>query len=356
MKFKNLICQWTEKIQNLIFRYWKILLIIPTLFVTLPIGLNLIKAKSKKQTFKTITVKKKDIVQTISASGKIKADEEVTLKFQTSGRLAWVGVKEGDKVKKWQAIASLDKRELEKNLKKELLDYMNERWDFEQTTLDDYRDQALTETIRRVKEKAQFDLDKTVLDVEIADIALKYATLVTPIEGIVTKIEAPFPGVNITPATAEFVISNPNSLIFSANVDEVDIGKIKPGQEAKIVLDAYPNETIETQVKEISFTATTTTGGGTAFEVKFPLPPNTPDEKFKLGMNGDIEIIVSKKENPLVIPQEAVKEKNGRQIVTILENKKQREVEVEIGLETDTEVEIISGLNENQKVIISEKE
>jgi len=114
-------------------------------------------------------------------------------------------------------------------LKQKLLDYMNERWDFEQTTLDDYQDAALTETIRRTKEKSQFDLNRVVLDVEIADIALKYATIFAPIPGIVTKAGSPFPGVNVTPVSAEYIISNPDALVFSAKVDEVDIGKIRQG-------------------------------------------------------------------------------------------------------------------------------
>jgi len=51
-------------------------------------------------------VKKKDLLESVSASGKVEAEEEAVLTFQTSGRLAWVGVKEGDRVEQWQAIAS----------------------------------------------------------------------------------------------------------------------------------------------------------------------------------------------------------------------------------------------------------
>lgn len=325
-----------------------VLVVVLTIF-----GFQSAKGKTKKHSLKTAKAVKKDLLQTVSASGKIKADEEVTLKFKTSGRLAWVGVKKGDKVKKWQAIASLDKKELKKNLKKELLDYMDERWDFEQTNLDDYRDSVLTETIRRVKEKSQFDLDKTVLDVELADIALKYSLLITPINGIVTKVEAPYAGVNITPATAEFVISNPDKLIFSANIDEVDISKVKVGQSAFLVLDAYPEEKIKAKVSKIGFSSTTTTGGGTAFPVEFKLGPNTEDEKFKLGMNGDTEIIISQKKKVLTIPFEAVRENNDNTYVYVLKGKKPEKKQVKIGFSNDVDTEILSGLAENEMVVIS---
>jgi len=98
-------------------------------------------------------------------------------------------------------------------LEQELLDYMNERWDHEKTTEEDYKDQALTEIIRIAKEKAQFDLDRTVLDVEIQNIALKYSTLISPIEGIVTKTDFPQAGVNVG-ITDKIVISNPKKACF----------------------------------------------------------------------------------------------------------------------------------------------
>lgn len=298
-------------------------------------------------------VTREDLKLTVSASGKIKSKEEATLKFQTSGNLVWVGVKKGDKVTKGQAIASLDKNELEKKLKQELLDYTNERWDYDQVKKDTYKDQVLTDTIKRIQEKGGFDMERTVLDVEIADIALKYATLITPIDGIITEIESPYSGVNIL-YTSRFVVSNPDKLIFAADIDEADIGKIKIGQKAEITLDAYPEEKIEGLVDQIDFTAVTTSGGSTAYRVEFLLPKNTEDQKFKIGMNGDAEVIITEKNNVKVIPVEAVKEKDDQKLVQILENQKPKELVITTGLESDSKVEILDGLKENQKVVVKD--
>ena len=90
--------------------------------------------RSKKED--SVSVKRGDLKQELTISGTVDAEEKVTLRFKTSGRLSWVGVKEGDYVKKYQAIASLDQRELKKTLQKELNDYMNERWDFDQSQED----------------------------------------------------------------------------------------------------------------------------------------------------------------------------------------------------------------------------
>jgi HlyD family secretion protein len=316
------------------------------------IGFKAVLGNNKTEQYKLAKVQKQNLIQTVSASGKVSSEEIANLRFQTSGRLAWIGVKKGDKVKKWQAIASLDKRELEKRLKQELLDYMNERWDFEQTTLDDYKDQALTETIRRAKEQAQFDLDRVVLDVEIADIALQFSTLITPIDGVVVSVAAPHPGINITPATAEIVVANPDKMILVANIDEVDIGRIFQGQKTLVLLDAYPEEELELTVKKIGFDATTTAGGGTAFPVEFSLPPYQ-GEKFKLGMNGDVEVIVSEANDVLTVPFETIKEDNKGSFVYVLKDGRPEKKRVEIGFSNDIDTQIKSGLNENDEVVVS---
>lgn len=315
------------------------------------------QAKKEPQ-YELTSVKKGKIDQTVSASGKIQTGKEVTLQFQTSGKLAWVGVKEGDKVNQWQAVAGLDVVELEKKLKKELNDYLNERWDFDQSredyliTTDDLEKYTLTNAVRRILEKNQFDLNNTVLDVEIAHLAVDLATLVSPIEGIVTKMESPVAGVNTTPTISRIIISAPEEVYFEANIDENDVGQIKASQKAKLFLDAYPEEEFSSEVKEVSFVAVKTSGGGTAFPTKIYLDLPNNEEKFKIGMNGDVEIIIAQKENILHLPLEAIKKEKGKKYVRVLENGEIKDIEVKTGLETDTKVEIVEGVEEGEEVII----
>jgi RND family efflux transporter MFP subunit len=309
----------------------------------------------KKSQIQTALVERKSLTQTISASGTVTAEEKVDLKFQTSGLLSWVGVKEGDYVKKWQTIAQLDKRELQKTLDKYLRDYSSQRNDFEETWRVTYQghspSDALTDTVKRILEKNQWDLDKAVLDVELKDIALKFATLTTPIEGIVTHIDAPIAGINITPATAVFTIAKPEPMIFEAQVDEIDIGKVKTDQKVKISLDAYPDETFPGIINQILFDSIATKGGGTAFKVKVKLPENT-DLRFKNGMNGDMEIVINQQENILSVPNAAVFYKNGSPYVKLLEKGKIQERPAKIGLETEQYTQILDGLKENDRVVL----
>ncbi len=233
----------------------------------------------------------KDEIEPLVLAGTVQAEDEVELRFRTSGQLAWVGVEKGDKVKKGQAIARLDKRELEKRFQKELNNYLDDRWDFEQTHHDyqvEKEQDLITDEIKRILEKAQFDLDNAVLDVEIRNLALKFATLTTPIDGIVVDLDQAFSGVNVTPAGATFTIADPNSVYFLAEAGEEEVVKIKPGMKGTIFLDAYPDEQFESEVVSVDF-APLSGSRTTRYGIKLLLPDNQ-DLHFRLEMGGEVEI------------------------------------------------------------------
>lgn len=283
----------------------------------------------------------------------IKSQSQVDLKFQTSGQLTWVNVQEGDFVKKWQAIAGLDQQELKKNLQKYPLDFSKERADFDEDLKVTYLDKVLTDTISRILQKNQYDLDKAVLDVELKDIALKYSTLISPLAGIVTHIDVPLAGVNITPAAAVFTVADPDHLEFEAIIDEVDIGLIKLSQSARLTLDAYPDEIINLTVDSINFNSSLDSSGSTVFLVKFRVE-NNPEQKFKLGMNGEVTITVAEKANVLAVPLSSILE-NGTATVQLVKDNTLINQTVALGISSDDLVEITSGLSENQTIVVSKK-
>lgn len=297
---------------------------------------------------------------TLSVSGVIKAEKQADLVFQSGGRLAWVGVKKGDWVKQWQGIASLDQRTVQKNLEKELNDYLKIRWDFQDNreiynvTTDNLDGYTLTPAVRRLLEKSQFDLNNAVVDVEIQAVAKEFSGLSSPFAGLVADLKFPDAGVNLTTGTLVATIIDPNSTYFEAQVDEIDIAKVRIGAPVKLVIDAYPEESIETKVVDIDFAPISLSGGGTGYAVKIGLPPQTDDLRHKLGMNGDAEITVVKLENVLILPQEAVSQKDGQWFVKVRQGKQVVERKISIGWETEDKMEIVSGLAANDKVVVNE--
>ena len=310
--------------------------------------------------YETATAQVKNLTKTLEVSGEVNAGQKAVLKFQTAGKLAWVGVSAGDQVKKYQAIASLDKSILERNVRKALSDYLHQRWDFDQirennqVTTDNYDDYSFTNTIERLIEQEQFLLDKTVTDVEIYDITQKLATLISPIAGIVTDIDTPVAGVNVT-VTDAIDIVDPQTLYFQVEIDETDIGQIHTGQKAQIILEAYPDEPIDSEVTWIDFAASTSDSGSTVFLAKLKLPPSD-SLKFRLGMTGDATITLEEKSDVLSIPLDALQEQAGQTKAQVLENKRVIPTDIETGLETDEDIEVISGLKEGTVVITGEKE
>lgn len=348
---------------NFIKKRFKLLIILSVVILAVFIVYPKISKGQNGKKQESAKVARGNLEEKLTISGSIDAEEKVTLRFQTSGRLAWVGVKEGDYVKKYQGIASLDQRELEKTLKKKLLVYMNERWDFEQGQDDKsvrgrylYQVPGLTDAERRVLEKSQFDLDSTVLDVEIAALVKEYAFLWTPIEGIVTKIMASYAGVNITPATSEFDVVNPKTVFFTATADQTEVVKLKEGMVGDLVLDAYPDATISGVIKNISF-GPKSGETGIVYSIKFIFNEDNLDYHYRLGMAGDLSFSTKRKDDVLYLPSKFVKEeksvdsgKAGKKYVQIKIKGKLEKVYVETGMETDEDIEIANGINEGEVV------
>lgn len=319
--------------------------------------------RSKLTEVKTTIVSRQNLTETISSSGEIKARKSAKLQFNTPSKIVWLGVEKGNQVKKWQSLASLDQRILNKNLKKKLLAYMNERWDFEQTD-DDYHidgkklDQVtLTDAEKRIVEKAQFDLDSSILDVEISSLTLNEANLISPIAGTVTAIENMTVGENLTAlglSSSYIKIVDLTSLYFEAQVDEVDYAKIHLDQKVSIALDAFPEKTFEGTVSFISKEGIKTLTGGIIFPIEISL--NLNNEGLALNLSGDAEFILNQKQAVLVIPREFVKAKNGDSIVWIKENNRLVAKKVNTGFTSLTQTEILEGLNENQEVVLVKNE
>ncbi|MDD4135490.1 MAG: efflux RND transporter periplasmic adaptor subunit [Candidatus Shapirobacteria bacterium] len=311
-----------------------------------------IKFNSKTETI--INPKRETIKDEITLTGSVDAALKSDLRFQTSGQLAWVGVKIGDKVKKYQAIASLNKEELKKQLQIDFNNYKTAASNFYDKT-DEYKDSVLTTEVRRILDRNQNTLDNSVINYELQDLAIKYATLVSPIAGIVTNIDQPSNGVNVTPSSATFSIIDPNSIYFKSKIDQEDVPKIKVGDKATIKLDSFSDQTFESQITHIAFTPVSGESS-TVYEIRLNLPTdNNNDLKYRIGMDGDVSIPLKIVENALTVPTDSLHQENDQYYVLVKEIDKSNLIKkyVKTGIETDTIVEILEGLSENDQIVIA---
>jgi RND family efflux transporter MFP subunit len=298
-----------------------------------------------------------EIKDQLTLSGSIYSDQVAIVKFQNSGKLNWVGVKVGDRVKKWQVLATLDSTELKKSLQTQFNNYREELSQFNdvQFTYKKTREDFLvTDTIQRILDRTQYSLENSVITYEIADMAIKESRLFTPIEGIVVAIDQPLPGVNITPATATITIINPNSLYFGAQVDQQEVIKLIQGQEAVITLDSFDKNEIQSKLNYIAFTPVAGQSS-TVYEIRFTLPLENQNLNYRLGMDGDVTILIKDKNDILTIPIEAINDDNGQIYVWLKINDKIERRDIKTGIETDTKVEILEGLTQNDQVVIKKR-
>lgn len=312
-------------------------------------GLYVRSRESDKKT-QTAKATRGEIVESVSTSGKVAASQIANLTFQTGGKIAWVAVKEGDSVKRGQGIAGLDTVILNATYQQSLNNYRNLQAALE-NVLDQVKNHAGDETFaqKATRTSAEVARDNAYDATVAAKHALYLATITSPFIGIVVEANPPFPGINVTPGTASYIIVNPASLYFEAEVEESDLPRIKIGQDVEINLDAYKDKKFTGKITFIGLVGITSETGGNAYKVKISLSRGKEDG-FSVGMRGDSDIIIGRKQDVLKIPQAAViLDGNKTYVERIIDTKKEK-VEVALGAESDDEVEIISGLNENDTI------
>jgi HlyD family secretion protein len=133
-------------------------------------------------------------------------------------------------------------------------------------------------------------------------------------------------------------------------VDEIDIPKVKTGQEAIITLDALPDAEFIGEVTTI-FPLPKEVGGVVLYDVKikFDVPEGSG---IRVGMSAEADIVLAKRSNVLLIPDRAIEEdEEGRTIVKVMVGEEIEERPVEIGISDGFDTEIISGLREGEVVI-----
>ncbi|MEW6447301.1 MAG: HlyD family secretion protein [Bacillota bacterium] len=141
-----------------------------------------------------------------------------------------------------------------------------------------------------------------------------------------------------------------NLRLASFNVSEVDIPKIKVGQKATITVDALPDKTFTGKVVGIDRTGTVNSGV-TSYPVTVQF--DTPTDEVLPNMAANASIITETRDNVLLIPSSSVKTVQGETVVTVLKSGQVEQRPVVLGLYSDTQVEVVDGLAENDEVVVS---
>lgn len=304
--------------------------------------------------------------------GTIKQHEPTEVKPKIDGTLAKIYVDEGDKVKKGQKLFSITNDNIEQNIEKQQLSLEQAKLDYASIT-----DQINDLIVRS-------PIDGTVMEQNMDEGDIVQDTSSSGSSGSSQSSSS---------SGVAAVIADFSSMSVVISVDELDVNKIKTGMPAKLTAEAVPGKTFNGVVEQIAEQGVNQNNTAT-FDVTIKLKK---DPELKVGMTMDAELTVAKAENVLMLPINAIQQRDGKSYVLTADNNTsgsssnnnlQRSdtrrtlgqsnqasnfnsgdytsnnigksssrmqgklVEVQTGLSNDDYIEIKSGLNEGDQVII----
>jgi HlyD family secretion protein len=382
--------------------------------ILLPIVIVLIifAVIGKKQGWfgKALTVKvavenaeKRVIVETITANGKIQPEKEVKISPDVSGEIVELTIKEGDNVEKGQLllrikpdnyISQRDKSlaeissarsrlaQSEAQLTQSELAFNRNKQLYEQQTISksDFEQAQATYTIAKATvDAAKFAIVSGEASVKDANENLLKTSIYAPMTGTVSMLLVELgervAGTNLMAGTELMRVANLSRMEAQVQVNENDIPRVKLGDTALIEVDAYLDQKFKGIVTEIANSAKTTGVSAdqvTNFDVKILLIADSykklvdagDKNPFRPGMSASVDIRTQSKFDVLTVPIQSVttrtdttktsgtvSSKDIRTIVFITDGKYALAKDVKTGIQDNSFIEILSGVNVNDRVI-----
>ena len=257
------------------------------------------------------------IATTISATGSLEPVDQVEVGTQVSGDISKIYVDFNSKVSKGMVIAELDKSKLKATLTQAEIAYKSAETDFKykESTFNRVKKLSESNSASAVElETAEYNMNSAKLAVERsqnevnqAKLNLSYATIRSPIDGVVLK-RAVEVGQTVAASMSTptlFVIAKDLSQMkVMADVDEADIGQVKAGQRVEFTVDAFQDDKFKGTVQEVRLSPTTTSNVVTYTVV---ISAENPDQKLLPGMTATCTIVTQEIEDAVAIPVKALK-------------------------------------------------
>lgn len=198
---------------------------------------------------------------------------------------------------------------------------------------------------------AQASVEQARAALNLAQAQLEKAALRAPFDGVVTTVLAN-PYDQVSSLTPILILADLSSYRVDVEVDEVDIGRIRVGQEARITLDALPGVELPGRVEEVALSPTTSQGVIT-YRVRLRLT-DLGKAELRPGLTVNARIITGRASGVLIVPRRAVRlGQDGQPYVEkVLPGKDLERVPVQLGLEGTEVVEIASGLKEGETIFV----
>ncbi|WP_107688745.1 efflux RND transporter periplasmic adaptor subunit [Neisseria wadsworthii] len=346
----------------------------------------------QKPVYITEAVKRSKLSQTVSATGELSSSHLVEVGAQATGQIKKLYVKLGQQIKKGDLIAEIDStsQRNELNTLKAKLEtyqaqlasakislnsaekkYKREKalWAENATSKEEleHAQDALAESKAKITE-LQSTIKQTQISINTAEADLGYTRIIAPMDGTVVALPVE-EGQTINAAQSSPTIiqlADLGTMLNKMQIGEGDITKVKSGQKIQFTILSEPDSPIEATLESIDPALTTMSNstGNTSISADNSssaiyyyaraLVPN-PEGKLSIGMTTQNTVFVTSRENVLIVPALTVKRREGKSYVQVLDAEGYaHEKEIQTGLKNSSSVEVISGLKEGDKVVVSE--
>ncbi len=351
--------------------------------IAVMVYLNLNKSRGKSVEVTTTKVERGSITKTVSGSGYVQPEVDVQISARISAEIMKIHVEEGDIVEKGQLLVELDSQFYEANkekaesgvmsaqasLKKSEADYKRIEEMFKQSLAS----QADLDAIEAERLLSQGQLRQAQASLREADDNLNKTRLVAPMNGVVTKLNKEEGEIAVGSqfqADPVMTVSDLSRMEVLSEIDENDVVLVSLGDATKIEVDAIPDTILDGVVSEIAHEATTRGRGTqeqvTNFEVKVAVTSKIAE--LRPGMSCTVDISTETRDSVLYVPIQCVtlrdvepdsseevnpdnKKGNRHEVVFVVEDGKAKVVPVQTGISDDTNIEILTGLEEGQEVV-----
>ncbi len=316
---------------------------------------------------------------TSTTSGSVEPRLRATANAELSARVTRERAREGDRVAKGAVVISLDPEEPQEELAAAVasLEAARARLAQAEVKLEDAnRELRRTEALyaqkvlsrqtldaaeiqakvaRRGVEEARASQAQQERSASLARIRLRKTEVRAPFDGVITRILID-EGDSVTVGTPLFEISDDSSTHVEAPIDEIDAAKVRVGQEARLIPDAYPDQTFYGRIIEVAPVVSVGQETNRTVTVKVAIDPDDGRDleasgKLKIGMSVDVEVILAQETDALYVPTFAVIERGGRNLVLVAEGSHARERAIERGLSNWETTQVKSGISEGERVI-----
>lgn len=342
------------------------------------LGAAVMTGCSKKTgfTYSEAEAAKQDIVNSVTATGTIEPVTSVDVGTQVSGVISKLYVDYNSVVKAGEVIAELDRTNLMSELSsaQASLKSAQSNLEYQKTNYERYKalyDKGLIsandfEQARLSYVQAQQQTQQQKENVKKAQTNLGYATITSPIDGVVLSKEVE-EGQTVASSfntpTLFKIARDLTDMRVIADVDEADIGDVKEGQRVTFTVDAFPDDTFEGQVTQVRQEATTESNVVT-YEVVISAPND--DLKLKPGLTANVVIFTMEAKNVLAVPSKALRftpreamlnsdetitDTDAKEKVWVKEGTNLKAVAVETGMTNGTLTQITKGLKPGTHVL-----